>query len=114
MERPAGGSIQTAPGQTLRIPDAGSNRAAQRCRPVNHPNVARARPLVLVVAVLLLVAAPGYPDDASPVDGWAFRPIKRPAVPTPPAEDKARVRNPVDAFVLAKLAANGLRPTSEA
>ena len=39
---------------------------------------------------------------------WAFRPVKRPAVPTP--KKAGWVRNPVDAFVLAKLEANGLKP----
>ena len=47
-------------------------------------------------------------------DGWAFRPAERPAVPAPPDEHRAWVRNPVDAFVLAKLRANSLRPAPEA
>ena len=34
-------------------------------------------------------------------DWWSFKPIARPAVPTP--EAPSRVRNPIDAFVLAKL-----------
>ena len=47
-------------------------------------------------------------------EGWAFRPIKRPAVPVPPADLKEWVRTPVDAFVLEKLLANGLKPSPEA
>ncbi len=47
-------------------------------------------------------------------DGWAFRPITRPTIPTPPADLEAWVRTPIDAFVLEKLRANGLRPSPEA
>ncbi len=46
---------------------------------------------------------------------WAFQPRSRPAVPsfTTPAE-RAWVRNPVDAFVLARLRKEGLRPAGPA
>ncbi|HET6576170.1 MAG TPA: PSD1 and planctomycete cytochrome C domain-containing protein [Fimbriiglobus sp.] len=46
-------------------------------------------------------------------DHWAFRPVTRPAVPivTDPAFP---VRNPIDAFVLAKLRAAGLTPAAPA
>src|SRR5206468_1654651 len=43
---------------------------------------------------------------------WAFQPIAHPAPPTP--RDAARVRTPVDAFVLAKLEAQGLTFAPEA
>jgi cytochrome c553 len=39
---------------------------------------------------------------------WAFQPVKRPDVPG--THDTAWVINPIDAFVLAKLEAKGLRP----
>jgi len=39
---------------------------------------------------------------------WAFRPVKRPAVPA--VKNMAWVRNPMDAFVLAKLEKNNLMP----
>ena len=39
---------------------------------------------------------------------WAFEPPQRPAVPE--VKNKALVRNPIDAFILAKLEANGLTP----
>jgi mono/diheme cytochrome c family protein len=43
---------------------------------------------------------------------WAFRPVKR---PVPPAvKNQARVANPIDAFVLAKLEAKGLTPNAAA
>ena len=43
---------------------------------------------------------------------WAFKAPVRPAVPK--IGDKARVRNPIDAFVLAKLEKESLKPSPEA
>ena len=53
-------------------------------------------------------AAAEVPDD------WAFRPATRPAVPQVPADLAAWVRNPVDAFIAARLRARGLSPSPEA
>jgi mono/diheme cytochrome c family protein len=62
-------------------------------------------------------AGANWPDDgsaaANPADWWSFRPIKKPAVPEVRGQ-KSEVRNPVDAFVLAKLAEKGLKPSPEA
>jgi len=72
---------------------------------------------ILVLAVASLLLAPRdlrSGEKPAKVDDWAFRPIKNPLVPTPPAEFKTWVRNPVDAFVLEKLLANGLKPSPEA
>ncbi len=44
-------------------------------------------------------------------DHWAFQPIKR---PTPPDSGSAWIRNPIDAFILEKLAAAKLTPSAEA
>ena len=43
---------------------------------------------------------------------WAFQPPRRPAVPA--VKNRNRVRNPIDAFVLAKLEVKGLTPSPEA
>ncbi|HZU39355.1 MAG TPA: PSD1 and planctomycete cytochrome C domain-containing protein, partial [Gemmataceae bacterium] len=43
---------------------------------------------------------------------WAFQPIRKPALP--PVKDHAWVQSPIDAFVLAKLEARGLRPAHPA
>jgi hypothetical protein len=43
---------------------------------------------------------------------WAFQPVKRPAVPT--VKNKWWVANPIDAFILAKLEAKGLKPNPTA
>jgi Protein of unknown function (DUF1553)/Protein of unknown function (DUF1549) len=42
---------------------------------------------------------------------WSFQPIKRPGVPN--VVDTTWVRNPIDAFVLTKLEAAGLRPSPQ-
>jgi hypothetical protein len=43
---------------------------------------------------------------------WAFQPVRRSALPT--VKDSAWARNPVDAFILARLEAKGLRPNPPA
>jgi mono/diheme cytochrome c family protein len=43
---------------------------------------------------------------------WAFQPVKRPAVPA--VKHAEWVRNPIDAFILARLEAKGLSPNSPA
>ncbi len=43
---------------------------------------------------------------------WAFKPVVRPAVP--PVKDGSWVRNPLDAFVLARLEEKGLHPAAPA
>jgi mono/diheme cytochrome c family protein len=51
-------------------------------------------------------------DSAAPkVNHWAFQPLKRPAVPSPRVGE---VRNPIDAFIVARLEKEGLRPSPEA
>lgn len=41
---------------------------------------------------------------------WAYQPVKRPAAPE--VKNKEWVKNPIDAFVLAKLEAKGLKPVA--
>lgn len=43
---------------------------------------------------------------------WSFRPLRRP--PVPAVRNAARVRNPIDAFILARLEAKGLSLSAEA
>ncbi len=45
---------------------------------------------------------------------WSLRPLTRPPVPAPSVHDRGWVRTPIDAFVLARLEAQGLRPRPEA
>ncbi len=51
------------------------------------------------------------PEAAPPIH-WAYRKPVRPTVPT--VKNPAWVRNPIDAFVLARLEKEGLQPSSEA
>jgi mono/diheme cytochrome c family protein len=46
-------------------------------------------------------------------DWWSLQPIVAEAPPTPDAADVARVRTPIDAFILAKLREAGLSPSPE-
>jgi hypothetical protein len=45
-------------------------------------------------------------------DHWAFQPIRRPAVPA--VKEASPVRNPIDAFVLARLQGEGISPSPPA
>jgi mono/diheme cytochrome c family protein len=59
-----------------------------------------------------------FPDALSAVlydkrDHWAFKPPVRPAVPEVP-DSPWPIRNPIDAFVLARLKQEGLKPSPEA
>lgn len=52
------------------------------------------------------------PESKTASDYWAYRPLKRPQVPSVQASDW--VSNPIDAFILAKLEAHGLTPAAPA
>ena len=52
------------------------------------------------------------PESKTASDYWAYRPLKRPQVPSVHASDW--VSNPIDAFILAKLEAHGLTPAAPA
>ncbi len=73
-------------------------------------------PLVGFVSAALLSAQPPAakgrkvtPEDR---DYWAYRPLKRPDPPN--VKNAAWVRNPIDAFILAKLEEKGLTPAAPA
>jgi len=55
---------------------------------------------------------PGTVDGVDGRDWWSLRPLSRPAVPAP--SSGAGARNPIDAFVRAKLREKGLAPSPEA
>ncbi|MEZ6062636.1 MAG: PSD1 and planctomycete cytochrome C domain-containing protein [Planctomycetaceae bacterium] len=52
------------------------------------------------------------PSESAAAEHWAFQPVVVPEVP--PVDESATVRNPIDAFVLRKLADSGLTPSDEA
>src|SRR5262245_18725068 len=45
---------------------------------------------------------------------WAYQPVERPPVPTTPRTAGATSRTPIDAFIQARLAQEGLKPSAEA
>ncbi len=55
---------------------------------------------------------PPLSDPAKVRDHWAFKPVRKPAVPA--VKNAAWVKLPVDAFVLAKLEAKGMTPSPAA
>jgi mono/diheme cytochrome c family protein len=57
-----------------------------------------------------------WPEEGDdPRSWWSLLPLERPAVPAPPSFPEAPApRNPIDAFVRAKLAEKGLKPSPEA
>ena len=59
-----------------------------------------------------------WPDDGSTIansaDWWSLKPIRKPTLPKLSDADKAWVRTPIDAFIVAKLREKGLKPSPEA
>ena len=58
------------------------------------------------------LAAPKMSVDEARKRHWSFQPVKRPAVPA--VKNAAWVKNPIDAFILAKLEEKGLAPSKPA
>jgi hypothetical protein len=74
-------------------------------------------PKRLVALITFVVAAAATTvslraENAGAGSHWSFQPITRPQLPA--VNDRAWVRTPIDAFVLAKLEAEGLKPAPEA
>ena len=71
----------------------------------------------LAALLLLLVCQAALPEEDLPFSAeernhWAFRPLRRPEVPR--VKNTAWVKNPVDAFILARLEPLGITPAPEA
>lgn len=64
------------------------------------------------VVLTLGSIAPVYGDERADESWWSLQPVVRPEVPA--VKQASWVRNPIDAFVLARLEEMGLRPTPEA
>src|SRR5437764_9267253 len=76
-----------------------------RRSPPSPPMLRYTLPLAVLVS---LVAAPlPAADPPDPATHWAFKTPVRPAVPN------SATRNPVDAFILARLRKEGLKPAPE-
>jgi hypothetical protein len=84
-----------------------------RTRPDNPPaNMLRySLPLVALAAGLL--AVPGRAQEIGTKSHWAFRTPTRPSLPGVRSQEPG-VRNPIDAFIRARLEKEGLKPAAEA
>jgi hypothetical protein len=77
--------------------------------------VRRIPSLVLCLATLSALFAAGLETyTAAERRHWAFQKRQRPEPPTPAAADAAWIKNPIDAFVIAKLRKEGLAPAPKA
>src|SRR6185503_10925211 len=77
--------------------------------------VLRSLTLPILVTALVATAAGRASAEGPPAaarDHWAWKPPVRPDAPA--VRDRAWVRNPIDAFVLAKLEAAGIAPAPTA
>ena len=73
--------------------------------------------MILLASVLSLIIRADQADGSDKLsknDWWSFRPIPGPAVPVFTGSDSQWIRNPIDAFVLAKLREKNLAPSKEA
>jgi hypothetical protein len=72
----------------------------------------RSRTASLLLISLSLLAAPPRATLAEEPDHWSFRPIRARSLPSP--KDASWARNPIDAFVLARLEGERLAPAPPA
>jgi hypothetical protein len=69
--------------------------------------------VALGLTVSLVAQAPAAPPETQPAEKhWAFQPVRRPELPE--VSDPAWSRNPIDRFILDKLAAAGIKPVDAA
>ena len=92
----------------------------------NASSLGSARRRALVSIVLALLACPPLLGQELEIDlarfdarikpshrrHWAFQKVTKPVVPA--VKDAAWVRNPIDAFILARLESENIQPSSEA
>ena len=67
----------------------------------------------LFAATITLCAAAGLASSPQKPALWSFQPIRRPAIPRLDSR-KMQIANPVDAFILARLEKEGLKPSPAA
>jgi hypothetical protein len=85
-------------------------RMPKKSDPLSNENIALIRAWIEQGAVWPGAATEAPEND--PKNHWAFKSPIRP--PIPEVADKARVKTPIDAFILAKLEKLGLKPSPEA
>ena len=91
-------------------------RSLRRQGPLKMPPGGPLSPLEIAAVEQWIASGAAWPEKTgsapSAAGHWAFRPVRRPAVPGGRRRDWAR--NPVDAFLLAAMEAKGLQPAPEA
>ncbi len=65
-----------------------------------------------LAASIVPTTAAAPPDVQSAEKHWAFQPVRRPELPV--VTDPAWSRNPIDRFIMAKMASEGVRPVGDA
>jgi hypothetical protein len=65
--------------------------------------------MIRTLFILVVASGAGGSPGGSASSHWAYQPVRN--QPPPAVKDEAWVRSPVDRFILAKLEANGLRPS---
>jgi hypothetical protein len=83
--------------------------------PIMRSSLPRLALFILFSASFALVPAAntqGKRANSDAGDWWSLKPLTRPAMPT--VKKSAWIRNPIDAFILAKLESMGLAPSPEA
>ncbi len=73
----------------------------------------KAKPLKVALAVSALAccvwaASDKLPFSAEQLNHWAYQKVKKPRIPA--VRNRARIRTPIDAFVLSKLESKGVKP----
>jgi Protein of unknown function (DUF1553)/Protein of unknown function (DUF1549) len=68
--------------------------------------------LIAVIGLAGLLAADEYDFPERQKNHWAWQPVQRPAPPR--VKNKAWLKNPIDAFLLARMEAEGLTPAAPA
>src|SRR6266702_8089142 len=84
--------------------------AAEEKAPPSEGKAAEAAPALAPVAAPAPAAATAAVP--APAQHWSYTPVVAPAIPA--VQQKDWVRQPLDAFVLAKLEAKGLKPSPDA
>lgn len=97
----------TGTGDTLAMPPEGEGER------LTEDEIARLRAWIDAGAELPADTDPAASATGKQIsDHWAFQPVVRPELPR--VSDNAWIRNPIDAFIVARLAKEGITPAPEA
>jgi len=101
----------------LKIVSGAKPKMPKEGKPLSEPQIADLKTWIEQGAVWTAgrKLQPPPRTNRSGMDFWSYQPLKRPAVPElADAKAKKWIRNPIDAFILAKMTEKGVAPASEA